>query len=430
MSFRETREKMLKILEEEIVEASGCTEPVAIAYVANKLVNVLGRIPTKLDIYLSGAMLKNTKNVIIPNSRGRKGPKVAAVMGLLFTKRVVGKGFMLLSELDTRRLFEVDDFISANSIDVHQENSESNLYIRIEGITTDGIRASVEVKYFHTNITKITLNDVVIVDTIDPKNSSNYFYEGRDILSIENIYNFSKSVTMERIRPLFRDIMEKNTLVAEVGLDGQFGISVGKTLRDYYGNSNAFVRASTLAAAGCDARMNGCELPVMTTSGSGNQGLTASLPIISYGSDLEFSEDNIIRALLFSHLTTIHLKTKIGRLSGYCGVVSAGAGVSGAIAFLNNESLKVVTGAITNTLGNLSGMFCDGAKSSCAIKINSTVMTAFDSYILAKNNKILPANEGIIGENIEETISYIGEIASRGMKNTDDIIQEIIAKVA
>ncbi len=222
MDFRETRSRILKILEEEIVEAAGCTEPVAIAYVANKLASVLGRMPKEVNIYLSGDMIKNAKNVTIPNSNGRKGIEVATAMGLLFTKRVIGKGFMILSDVDTTRLHEIDRYIRNNKITVTKVDDESNLYIRMEGITDGGTEASVEVRHFHTNITSIKLNDVVIVDALDVSDSYNYFYEDRNILSIKTIYNFSRSVTLERVKPLFKEVMEKNINIANAGLEGKF----------------------------------------------------------------------------------------------------------------------------------------------------------------------------------------------------------------
>ncbi len=421
--------KILDILKEEVVPAEGCTEPIAIAYVASKATEILGEKPEKVNIYVSGNMIKNVKSVTVPNSGGMVGIEVACAMGI-----VCGKSedeLMVISNISKEQLEDVKNYINNHEINVIKEDTNIKLYVRIEVISDSNI-ASVEIKHTHTNITKISKNGKTLIERICNDADFNSPLEDRELLSIELIYNIAKKIDVKHIENLFDKVIEYNGAIAKEGLRGTYGINIGKIIEEnikkgFYGN-DLRNRCASFTASGSDARMSGCPLPVMTTSGSGNQGMTASLPIIKYCSDMNISKELTLRTLLFSHLATIHIKTNVGRLSAYCGVICASAAVSGAITFLQGGSYVEVAGAITNTLGNISGVVCDGAKASCAMKIATGITAAFDSSLLAMNSKILSGGDGIIGNNVEETIENIGNLSQKGMQETDDIILSIMTK--
>ncbi|WP_410207328.1 serine dehydratase subunit alpha family protein [Fusobacterium sp.] len=419
--------KIMSILAEEIVPAEGCTEPIAIAYASSKLRDILGNIPESIDIYLSGNMIKNVKSVKIPNSNGMTGIESAVAMGIIAGK--TEKELMVISHVNTTLIPEVKKYASSGNIHIKLNKSDVKLYIKVEG-TYKNDKATVEIQNYHTNITQITKNgEEILGKSCDEKCNDNTMTD-RSFLSVELIYNLAKSIDFNLIEPIFKKVIDYNTAIAEEGLKNEWGISIGKTIQEgivegIYGDDLRNHMAS-YASAGSDARMNGCSLPVMTTSGSGNQGLTASLGVIKFCQIKNISYENMIRGLFFSHMTTIHIKTNIGRLSAYCGAICASAAASGALAFLDNLSLKQINWAIENTLGTLSGIICDGAKSSCATKIASGITCAFDSYYAAKKNRKLLFGEGIIGKEIETTIKNAGILGKDGMKETDEIILNIM----
>ncbi len=422
-------EKILKILNEEIVPAEGCTEPIAIAYVASKVTEILEKRPEKINIYVSGNMIKNVKSVTVPNSGGMVGIEVACAMGVICGKSE--DELMVISNVSSKELEEVKKYLNETVINIIKEDTSIKLYVRVEGTNGRDI-ASVEIKHTHTNITKINKNGKTLINRICNDADFNSPLEDRELLSIESIYNIAKNIDVNLIKDLFTKVIEYNSAIAKEGLLGTYGINIGKIIEEnikkgFYGN-DLRNRCASFTASGSDARMSGCPLPVMTTSGSGNQGMTASLPIIKYCEDMNISEEQTLRALLFSHLATIHIKTNVGRLSAYCGVICASAAVSGAITFLQESTYVEVAGAITNTLGNISGVVCDGAKASCAMKIATGITAAFDSSLLAMNSKILSGGDGIIGKNIEETITNIGNLSQKGMQETDDVILSIMTK--
>ncbi|MEI6857578.1 L-serine ammonia-lyase, iron-sulfur-dependent, subunit alpha [Psychrilyobacter sp.] len=419
--------KFVKILNEEIVPAEGCTEPIAVAYVGAKAVEILGKKPTKLDIYVSGNIIKNVKSVNVPNSGGMVGIEVSAVMGAVAGN--ADEELMVISDVTPAQLEEVKEFIKNKEINVIHEKTDVKLYVRIVAYNGDE-SASVEIKHLHTNITKIEKNGEILIERACNDTNFTSTEEDREILTIEGIYNFAKTVDLSEIEDIFKMVVDYNSAIAKEGLTKKYGVNMGSMIREnmekgIYGNDQKN-RSASFAAAGSDARMAGCPLPVMTTSGSGNQGMTASLPIIQYCNDNNFSEEETIRGLAFSHLTCIHIKTNVGRLSAYCGAICASAGVSGGLAFIMGEKLEVVSDSITNTLGNVSGMICDGAKASCAMKIASGIYAAFDSVHLSKAKKVLSSGEGIIGEDIEKTIKNIGILSQIGMEGTDQTILKIM----
>ncbi|MEI6284943.1 MAG: L-serine ammonia-lyase, iron-sulfur-dependent, subunit alpha [Bacillota bacterium] len=419
--------KILAILDEEIVPAEGCTEPIALAYVAAKAREVLGCVPEVMKIYVSGNIVKNVKSVVVPKSGGRVGIEVSAAMGAIAGKPE--KQLMVIQDVTPEALANVVKFLETGTVEVHLEPTDIKLYIRVE-LSGGGHSASVEVKHLHTNITKICKDDKVLINRICTDADFNSALTDRKFLSIELIYNLAKNIDFELIRPLFEKVITLNSAIAEEGLREIWGVNLGsciiKSIKDgVYGYDRKNVCAS-FAAAGSDARMSGCPLPVMTTSGSGNQGMAASLPLIKYCHEKNIDREHLIRALFFSHLATVHIKTNVGRLSAHCGVVCASAAVSGAIALLDGEDLATVSNAVVNTLGNIAGMICDGAKASCAMKIATGVYSAFDGAMLAQNRHALHDGDGIVGCDVEATIRNIGELSQLGMQVTDEVILDIM----
>ncbi len=420
-------DKILSILNEEIIPAEGCTEPIAIAYAASKLTNILGNVPEKIDIYLSGNMIKNVKSVKIPNSEGMVGIEASVAMGAILGN--CERELMVISHVDTTRLPEVRAYVESGKINVALNKGDVKLYIRIEG-TCGTDSAMVEIQNYHTNITKIVKNGEEIKGCSCDDKCGGAVMTDRSFLSVKLIYELAKTIDLSLIEPIFQKVIDYNTAIAKEGLTNEWGIAIGKTIKEgmeegVYGNDIRNNMAS-FASAGSDARMNGCSLPVMTTSGSGNQGMTASLGVIKFCEMKGISHEELIRGLFFSHMTTIHIKSNIGRLSAYCGAICASAGAAGAISFLDGLSLEQICWAIETTLGTLSGVICDGAKSSCATKIASGITCAFDSYYSAKKNRKLLFGEGIVGRDVECTIKNAGVLGQDGMKVTDEVILDIM----
>lgn len=419
--------KIVKIMEEEIVPAQGCTEPIALAYAAAKVTKVLGKKPEKIKAYISGNIIKNVKSVIVPNSGGQAGMEASIAMGAIAGDS--DKELLVIAGVTEEQLKEVNAFLNSGAIEIFQGGNDLKLYIKIDAFAGEDA-ASIEIKHTHTNVTKLEKNGKIIVNQICDDGNFNSPLSDREILSVELIYNLAKTIEISRIRHIFDNVIKYNSDIAFEGLKGKYGVNTGKMIMDNIGKGiygdDLRNRCAAFASAGSDARMSGCALPVMTTSGSGNQGMTASLPIIRYCMEKNLSEETLIRALFLSHLTTIHVKTNVGRLSAYCGAICASAGVSAALAYLQGGSYNVVADSIANTLGNLSGVICDGAKASCALKIASGVYSAFDGTMLALNKDVLLAGDGIIGNDIENTIKNVGVLASAGMKTTDEVILDIM----
>ncbi len=424
-----TIENILNLLKEEIVPAQGCTEPIALAYVCAKAVEVLGETPQKIDIYVSGNMIKNVKSVNIPNAGDMIGIEAACAMGAV--KGDASKELMVISHVQEKDLDEVKDFLNQDKIRVIRDKTDIPLYAKAVVYSGDDY-ALVEIKHLHTNITKIEKNGKSVINRACNDAQFSTPYEQREKLTVKGIYELAKSIDIDLIKDLFDLVVERNSTIAQAGLDGKYGVNIGCMInkniqKGLYGDDQRN-RCASFASAGGDARMSGCSLPVMTTSGSGNQGMAASLPIIKYCKDQNKSYETLIRTLFFSHLTTIHLKSSIGRLSAFCGVICATSAVSGALVFVEDGDYDSISMAITNSLGNISGVICDGAKASCAMKIATGVYTAFDSSMLALSNRALHSGDGIVGRDIEDTISNIGILAKSGMKETDNIILSIMEK--
>ena len=425
----EIERKVLNILEEEVVPAQGCTEPIAIAFTAAKAREILGDTVERVVIKVSGNMIKNVKSVVVPNSGGLVGIETSAAMGI-----VAGhsrRDLMVISDITSEEMVLVNAFLARNCIEVIHEETDAKLYVKVTVYAKEE-EASVEIKHMHTNITQMSKNGVLILDRPCNDTDFNSASEDREILNIERIYGMAHSIELAKISPLFEKVIELNSIIAHEGLEGVYGVNIGKIICDnikkgFYGD-DVRNRSAAFASAGSDARMSGCALPVMTTSGSGNQGMTSSLALIEYANFFKVEREKLIRALFFSHLATVHIKTNVGRLSAYCGVICSAAAVSGALAFINDETFEVVAHSISNTLGDVSGIICDGAKSSCAMKIATTIYAAFDAYMLARQGKYLHGGDGIIAHDIEKTLKNIGELSQDGMYITDKVIIDIMSK--
>lgn len=428
MNYNETQ-TILKILEEEVVPAEGCTEPIALAYVGAKAKEILNDEIEKVTIKVSGNMIKNVKSVVIPNSGGMVGIEASVVMGIVAGD--AKKDLMVISDISSEDMENVKEFLKTKEIKVIHEDTDIKLYAKIL-LESKNKSASVEIKHMHTNITHVEKDHKVILDRPCNDIDFNSPLTDRKILNIKMIYELAKTIKLEKIEALFTKVIALNSQIAREGLMGHYGVNIGKIISDniekgFYGD-DARNRAASFASAGSDARMSGCSLPVMTTSGSGNQGMTSSLALIEYARIMKISQEKLIRSLFFSHLATIHIKTNVGRLSAYCGVICSAAAVAGALAYINDESYEVVAHSVVNTLGDVSGIICDGAKSSCAMKISTTIYAAFDSYLLAKEGRYLHGGDGIIARDIETTIKNIGKLSQDGMNTTDKVIIGIMSE--
>jgi len=414
---------ILNILAEEVVPAEGCTEPIALAYVGAKAREILNETIEKVTIKVSGNMIKNVKSVVVPNSGGMVGIEVSVVMGIIAGDSK--KDLMVISDINEKQMDEVRKFLDEKEVKVIHEDTDIKLYAQII-LESKNNSASVEIKHMHTNVTHIEKNHKVVLDRPCNDMDFNSPAKDREILNIKTIYELAKTIELNKIEPLFTKVITLNSKIAHEGLKGNYGVNIGKIISDnidngFYGD-DARNRAASFASAGSDARMSGCALPVMTTSGSGNQGMTSSLALIEYARIQKVDQERLIRALFFSHLATVHIKTNVGRLSAYCGVICSSAAVAGALAFISDESYEVVAHSVINTLGDVSGIICDGAKSSCAMKVSTTIYAAFDSYLLAREGKYLHGGDGIIADDIEGTLKNIGKLSQDGMNTTDKVI--------
>ncbi len=424
-----TEAQALEILFEEVVPAEGCTEPIALAYAGAKATEILGEMPDKVLIYVSGNLIKNVKSVVIPNSGGMVGIEASVAMGIVGGD--AQKELMVISNMPDSKLQEVRAYMKDKSLEVIHEPTDVKLYIKIEVIKGNH-SASVEIKHLHTNITKIEKNGEILLEQVCNDADFNSPLKNREQLSIKGIYEMSQTIDLEKIAPLLRQVIQLNTDIAEEGLRGTYGVNIGQLMRKNM-NSGFYANdlrnsASSFAAAGSDARMSGCPLPVMTTSGSGNQGMTASLALIDYAKRQNIDEEKLIRALFFSHMSTVHIKTNVGRLSAYCGVICAGSAVAGALCLLENQDYETISHAISNTLGNISGIICDGAKASCAMKISTSISAAFDGAMLAMSGRNLNGGDGIVSNDVEQTLLNIRELSQKGMKITDEVIIGIMSE--
>ena len=407
----------VKILEEELKPAMGCTEPIALAYAAAVARKVLGEMPEKVAIGASGSIIKNVKSVIVPNTNRLKGIPAAAAAG------IVGgdpdKELEVIAHVTEEQIKGMRTFLDTAEITV--EHVDNGLTFDIIVTLYKGENYSkVRIVNYHTNIVLIEKNGEILQE-VEVQGESEEGLTDRSLLSMADIWDFINTVDIADIKEMLDRQIACNMAIAEEGIRGDYGANIGKVLIDMNG-TDIRTRARAMAAAGSDARMNGCELPVIINSGSGNQGITASVPVIVYARELGVSEDKMYRALALSDLTTIHQKTPIGRLSAFCGAVSAGAG----IAYLNGGDFDAVIHTVINAVAIVSGMVCDGAKASCAAKIAEAVDAGIIGYNMHIRGQNFEDGDGIVKSCVEETILSVGRLAKEGMKETNTEILSIM----
>ncbi len=405
------------ILQEELVPAMGCTEPIAVAYAGALVRKTLGRLPERVELTVSGNIIKNVKSVIVPHTGGRKGLRTAVAVGICCGN--AEKELEVLSEVTEAELREMDAFLLSAEIRLQESDANCPFDIQVRAVSGPD-SAYVRIIGNHTNIVRIQRNNEVLLE----KSFSDEVVQApanRELLNVEDIVAFANEVEIDDVRPILRRQIRYNMAIAEAGLRGNYGAGVGKILLRSYGNS-VQNRAKAWAAAGSDARMNGCELPVVINSGSGNQGMTASVPVIIYAKECNVSEDLLYRALVVSNLVTIHLKTGIGSLSAYCGATSAGAGAGAGICYLYGGHYEEIAHTIVNALAINSGMICDGAKASCAAKIASAVEAGLLGWQMNLHDSQFYGGDGIVVKGVENTIRAVSALAREGMRATDDKI--------
>ena len=409
-----TKSIYLEILSEELVAAMGCTEPISVAYAGALARKTLGLIPTELVLTVSANIVKNVKSVVVPNTGGMRGIAAAAAAGIVAGREDLE--LEVLSRITEEDKPRISEFL--NTADIQIVPSDGGCVFEIEIVARAyGHEALVHLAGDHTNVVRIVKDGVTLLQreyTEDgaPEKSN------RELLTIEKIIEFADEVEIADVSPIIKRQISYNTAIAEEGLTGKWGAQIGKILLDSYGDTVSN-RAKAMAAAGSDARMSGCEMPVIINSGSGNQGMTASLPVIVYAKELGASEEALIRALVVSNLVTIHMKTGIGCLSAYCGATSAGCGAAAGITYLYGGRAHAVSHTIVNAVAINSGVICDGAKPSCAAKIASAVEAGLLGMQMQKHGVQFFSGEGIVVKGVENTIRNVSKIARVGMKETD-----------
>ncbi len=418
MTRPERYEAYLAILRSELVPALGCTEPIAVAYAAAKAREALGTMPERLEVRCSGNIIKNVKGVTVPNTGGLKGVDAAAIAGVVGGRP--DRGLEALEAMGEADRAETRRLLDAGFCAVSLAEGVEGLHIEVRA-RAGGDAAEVLISGTHTNIRRVVRNGVVLfeggahVATRDAKPGAS---PDRSLLKVRDILEFAESVRMEDVGELLAGQVRMNGAISDEGLGRPYGADIGKTLLKCFG-SDVRTRAKARAAAGSDARMSGCALPVVINSGSGNQGMTVSLPVIEYAREYGVPEERLYRALVLSNLVSIHQKTTIGRLSAYCGAVSAACGAGAAITYLSGGDYEAISRTVINTIANIGGMVCDGAKPSCAAKIASAVDAAIMAHHLSAEGKVFGEGEGLVMGGVEGTIASVGRMGGVGMRGTD-----------
>ena len=404
----------LEILRRELICAMGCTEPIALAYCAATARAALGTLPDRIVVEASGNIIKNVKSVVVPNTGGRRGIAAAAGIGVLGGDEHAG--LEVISHVTDETKDRLGSYLEQTQIEIKPLVSD-NLLDMIVTVYSGASRAKARIVNEHTNIVLVERNGVVLQEKDPQGDADTEDMPDYSLLTVEDIYDFACTCDLDDVRPVLDRQIECNTAIAEDGLRNDYGANIGKVLLKT--GNDLRTRAKAYAAAGSDARMNGSELPVVICSGSGNQGLTVSLPVIEYARGLHADKEKLYRALLISNLITLHAKAGIGRLSAYCGAVSAGAGAGAGIAFLHGGDERDISHTIVNTLAITSGIVCDGAKSSCAAKIATAVETGIFGYEMFKNGQQFYAGDGLVEKGVENSIASFSRLARVGMRETD-----------
>ena len=424
MITRQKYQDYINVLKEELIPAMGCTEPIAIAYAGAIAREHLGCLPERVEIEVSGNIIKNVKSVIVPNTGGLRGIEVAAAAGIVAGD--AAKELKVISEVSTEAVSAIHKFLETTPITVNFSDSKKIFDIMIT-VYGNGHSAYVRICEFHTNVVEIR-EDAKYVLQKDVAVEDSLGFTDRGFMNVQEIIEFADTARIEDVKDILDLQIECNVNISEEGLAGDYGANIGKVLLKTYGTDDVKIRAKAKAAAGSDARMNGCEMPVVINSGSGNQGITASIPVIEYAKELGVSDEKRYRALLVSNLITIHLKSGIGRLSAYCGAVSAGCASGAGIAYLYGGGVDEVSHTIVNSLAITSGIICDGAKASCAAKIATAIDAGILGYHMYKEGQQFYGGDGIVSKGVENTIKNVGQLAKEGMATTHQEILKIMTK--
>ena len=413
----------LKILQEELVPATGCTEPIAIAYGAAKARELLGVLPESVLVEASGNIIKNVKSVVVPNTDSLKGIEAAAAAGIVAGQS--DKILEVISEVTPAQRAEIRAYLADRPIVVKPAEGDKVFDILIT-LRAGNNHVKLRISDYHTHIVYIEKNGEVLFQSGEVlSDSARDMLTDRSCLSVEGVLDFASTCNLEDVRALIERQIDYNYAIAEEGMRHSWGANIGSVLKEHYG-VGIYSRARYMAAAGSDARMSGCEMPVIIVSGSGNQGITASVPVVEYAKELNVSRDQMVRAVLLSDLLPIHLKTGIGRLSAYCGAVSAGCSAGAAIAYLHGGGFREIAHTLVNSLAIVSGMICDGAKASCAAKISAAVDAGLVGYSMFRSGQQFRGGDGIVTKGVEETIRNIGRLGRLGMRETDREIIRIM----
>ena len=421
--------KYTSILEEELIPAMGCTEPIAVAYCAAVARETLGMAPDRVEIFASGNIIKNVKSVVVPNTNGMRGIAAAAAAGIVAgdaAKELQVIASVTDEEKETLRAF-------LEQVPIKIEIASSGLVFDLTVLLHAGEHWSkVRIANFHTNIVYVERDGKVLRETEIQANTETELTD-RTFMTAESILDYADSVILDDVRPLLRRQIECNMAIAEEGIRGDYGANIGSVLlksyqdlSDLHSENSILLKCRAYAAAGSDARMNGCEMPVIINSGSGNQGITASVPVIVFARESGIDEDRLYRALVLSNLLAIYQKTPIGRLSAYCGVINAGTAAVCGIAYLKGESFKMIAHTLVNSLAVSSGVICDGAKASCAGKIALALDIAILGYRMYQNGQQFYGGDGIVKKGVDRMVSGVGRLGREGMRGTDEEILRIM----
>lgn len=420
----------VKILSEELVPAMGCTEPIAIAYAAAKAREVLGMMPDQVKIGVSDNIIKNVKSVVVPNTNGMRGIEAAAAAGIVGGD--ASRQLEVIAEVTEEEKEVMREFLEQTPVKVEAIDN-GIIFDIIITLHKENASTVVRISQYHTNIVYVEKNGEVLLDAtkVEQKNTCEDLsgvetgLTDKSLLNIKGILEFADTCEIADVKAVLDRQIQYNSLIAEEGLLGDYGANIGSTYLKFYGYE-VRNRAIAKAAAGSDARMSGCELPVIINSGSGNQGITVSVPVIEYAKDLAVPKEKLYRALIVSNLIAVHEKTGIGRLSAYCGAVSAGCAAGCGIAYLQGGDYRAISHTLVNSLAIVSGIICDGAKSSCAAKIASSVEAGILGFHMYQNGQQFRGGEGIVTTGVEATIRNVGQLGREGMRQTDKEIVKIM----
>ena len=409
----------LDILQEELLPALGCTEPIAVAYAAANARSVLPGAPERLEVAVSNNIVKNVKSVIVPNTGGLKGIQAAAAIGAVAGNEKLA--LEVISSVTERDRESLRKFLAEKEILVKPAESTDVFDIRVDAFDGEGNHGVCRIQKTHTNVTLMAKNDVILLRRDDAQ--SDRQLANREMHSVEGILDFAQTCELEDIKPVLSRQIRCNSAISNEGLKTPYGANIGKLFTN---RQDLRSRAIGRAAAGSDARMSGCDLPVIINSGSGNQGMTASLPVLTYAEELQVGEEKTYRALALSNLLTIHLRSGIGTLSAYCGAVSAGSAAGAAVCWLQGGDYDAIAHTLVNSLAIVSGIICDGAKPSCAAKIACAVDAGLFGWEMYQNGQQFFGGDGMVEKGVENTIANVSRIGREGMRETDREIIHIM----